>query len=153
MRRTADEIDRAVAQGCVALVTVEFEYDIEAFALKEAQLDRCLVRLSLGYPAAEEESAMLSRLQHKQPIDDLEPVVSAEDIVGCQQAVRSVRVDEKVNRYIVELIRRMRGAGDETDLADVALHIRLHRAEFSDEAIGRLRAWYCHFKAELATEV
>src|SRR5579875_1605166 len=78
------------------------------FPLPEAQLDRFLVRLSLGYPSAEEESAMLARLQHKHPIDDLKPVVSAEDIVQCQQAVRAVRVDEKVNRYIVELIRRTR---------------------------------------------
>ena len=78
------------------------------FPLPEAQLDRFLVRLSLGYPSAEEEAAMLSRLQHKHPIDDLQPVVSAEDIIQCQQAVRSVRVDEKVNRYIVELIRQSR---------------------------------------------
>jgi MoxR-like ATPase len=78
------------------------------FPLPEAQLDRFLVRLSLGYPSAEEEVAMLSRLQHKHPIDDLQPVVSADEIVQCQQAVRSVRVDEKVNRYIVELIRHSR---------------------------------------------
>jgi MoxR-like ATPase len=82
------------------------------FPLPEAQLDRFLVRLSLGYPAAEDESAMLSRLQHKHPIDDLQPVVSAEDIVSSQQAVRSVRVDEKVNRYIVDLIRHTREHAD-----------------------------------------
>jgi MoxR-like ATPase len=51
---------------------------------------------------------MLSRLQHKHPIDDLQPVVTADEILRCQQAVRSVRVDEKLNRYIVELIRRSR---------------------------------------------
>jgi MoxR-like ATPase len=78
------------------------------FPLPEAQLDRFLIRLSLGYPAAEEESAMLSRLQHKHPIDELQAVVSAADILSCQQAVRSVKVDEKVNRYIVELIRSSR---------------------------------------------
>jgi MoxR-like ATPase len=78
------------------------------FPLPEAQLDRFLVRLSLGYPSAEEESAMLGRLQLKHPIDDLQTVVSAEDILNCQQAVRSIRVDEKVNRYIVGLIRRSR---------------------------------------------
>jgi MoxR-like ATPase len=78
------------------------------FPLPEAQLDRFLVRLSLGYPSADEEASMLSRLQHKHPIDDLQPVVSADEILQCQQAVRSIRVDEKVNRYIVELIRRSR---------------------------------------------
>src|SRR6202007_2921040 len=64
------------------------------FPLPEAQLDRFLVRLSLGYPSIEEEAAMLSRFQHKHPIDDLQAVVSADEIVQCQQAVRSVRVDE-----------------------------------------------------------
>src|SRR6516165_3991579 len=78
------------------------------FPLPEAQLDRFLVRLSLGYPTAEEESSMLGRLQLKHPIDDLQTVVSAEDILNCQQAVRSIRVDEKVNRYIVGLIRSSR---------------------------------------------
>ncbi len=78
------------------------------FPLPEAQLDRFLVRLSLGYPSADEEAAMLARLQHKHPIDDLQAVVSAEEIIQCQQAVRAIRVDEKLNRYIVELIRRSR---------------------------------------------
>jgi MoxR-like ATPase len=78
------------------------------FPLPEAQLDRFLVRLSLGYPTAEEESAMLGRFQHKHPIDDLQAVVSADEILNCQQAVRAVRVDEKLNHYIVELIRRSR---------------------------------------------
>ncbi len=78
------------------------------FPLPEAQLDRFLVRLSLGYPSADEEASMLARLQHKHPIDEIQPVVSAEDIIQCQQAVRSVRVDEKLNRYIVDLVRRSR---------------------------------------------
>jgi MoxR-like ATPase len=78
------------------------------FPLPEAQLDRFLVRLSLGYPSAEEEAAMLSRLQHRHPIDDLQAVVSAEEIIQCQQAVKAVRVDDKVNRYIVELVRQSR---------------------------------------------
>src|SRR6185503_15318030 len=49
------------------------------FPLPEAQLDRFLVRLSLGYPSLDEESQMLDRLQHGHPIDELQPVVSAQD--------------------------------------------------------------------------
>jgi MoxR-like ATPase len=82
------------------------------FPLPEAQLDRFLVRLRLGYPSPDEEAAMLARLQLKHPIDDLQPVVTAEEILQCQQAVRSVRVDEKLNKYIVELIRRTREHSD-----------------------------------------
>jgi MoxR-like ATPase len=78
------------------------------FPLPEAQLDRFLIRLSLGYPSADEEAGMLGRLQLKHPIDDLKPVVSAAEIIECQQIVRSIRVDEKLNRYIVDLIRRTR---------------------------------------------
>ena len=51
---------------------------------------------------------MLARLQLKHPIDDLQAVVSADEIIQCQQAVRAVRVDDKLSRYIVELIRRSR---------------------------------------------
>ena len=78
------------------------------FPLPEAQLDRFLVRLNLGYPTAEEEASMLARLQLKHPIDDLQAVVTADEILQCQQAVRAVRVDDKLSRYIVELIRRTR---------------------------------------------
>jgi len=78
------------------------------FPLPEAQLDRFLVRLNLGYPTADEEASMLARLQLKHPIDDLNIVVTAAQVLDCQQAVRSIRVDEKLSRYIVELIRRTR---------------------------------------------
>src|SRR5437764_14091569 len=70
------------------------------FPLPEAQLDRFLIRLSVGYPGMEEELKMLGRLQHGHPIDDLSPVVSAADWVACQDAVREVHVDDKVRRYM-----------------------------------------------------
>src|SRR6201997_4169779 len=62
------------------------------FPLPEAQLDRFLVRLSIGYPGIEEESKMLQRLQHGHPIDDLGPVASAAEVVACQDAIREVYV-------------------------------------------------------------
>src|ERR1700746_167940 len=66
------------------------------FPLPEAQLDRFLIRLSLGYPGPEEESKMLQRLQHGHPIDDLNPVVPAAEVVACQETIRDVFVDDKV---------------------------------------------------------
>src|ERR1700752_3004942 len=68
------------------------------FPLPEAQLDRFLVRLSLGYPNLEEEGKMLERLQHGPPIDDLNPVVTAADLAAGQQAVREVYVDPRVRK-------------------------------------------------------
>src|SRR6266704_222969 len=57
------------------------------FPLPEAQLDRFLIRLSLGYPGPEEESKMLQRLQHGHPIDDLGAVVSAAEVIACQDTI------------------------------------------------------------------
>jgi MoxR-like ATPase len=78
------------------------------FPLPEAQLDRFLVRLSLGYPGPEEESKMLQRLQHGHPIDQLAPVVTAAEVVACQQAVREVFLDDKVRRYLLEIVQKTR---------------------------------------------
>ncbi len=78
------------------------------FPLPEAQLDRFLVRLSMGYPRFESEIAMLQRFQLQHPIETLEPVAAAEEMVECQQAVRQVHVDEKVSRYVVEIIQATR---------------------------------------------
>src|SRR5438132_2399265 len=82
------------------------------FPLPEAQLDRFLVRLSLGYPGPEEESKMLQRLQHGHPIDQLAPVVSAAEVIACQQAVREVYVDDKVRRYLLEIVQKTREHDD-----------------------------------------
>jgi MoxR-like ATPase len=78
------------------------------FPLPEAQLDRFLIRLSLGYPALEEEARMLTRLQHGHPIDDLGAVVGAAEWVACQEAVREVHVDDKVRRYLLEIVHGTR---------------------------------------------
>src|SRR5881227_3221471 len=58
------------------------------FPLPEAQLDRFLIRLSLGYPTLEEEGKMLLRLQKSHPIDDLAGVATAAEVLACQEAVR-----------------------------------------------------------------
>jgi MoxR-like ATPase len=82
------------------------------FPLPEAQLDRFLVRLALGYPSQEEESKMLDRLQRVHPIDELAAVVTVDEVLACHQAVREVYVDEKMRNYIVELIRATREHDD-----------------------------------------
>ena len=82
------------------------------FPLPEAQLDRFLVRLSLGYPGKEEEGKMLELLRREHPIEKLEAVVSAEEVIACQHAVREVYVDPKVRDYIVELVRSTREHDD-----------------------------------------
>lgn len=78
------------------------------FPLPEAQLDRFLIRLSLGYPGIEEEGKMLMRLQHGHPIDDIAPVVSAADVVACQEKIRDIHVEDKVRKYLLEIVQATR---------------------------------------------
>jgi MoxR-like ATPase len=78
------------------------------FPLPEAQLDRFLIRLSLGYPSFEEESKMLTRLQKGHPIDDLNPVVSAQDVIASQDAIRDVHLDDKIKKYILDIVHHSR---------------------------------------------
>src|SRR5438067_12228314 len=78
------------------------------FPLPEAQLDRFLMRFTLGYPTLEEELKMLEMLQHSHPIDDLQPVVTADEVVACQKAVREIYVDDKVRRYLMQIVHDTR---------------------------------------------
>ncbi|MFO0875761.1 MAG: MoxR family ATPase [Gemmataceae bacterium] len=78
------------------------------FPLPEAQLDRFLIRLSLGYPAIEEEAKMLARLQHGHPIEEINPVVSAAEWLACQEATRDIHVDDKVRKYLLEIVHGTR---------------------------------------------
>jgi MoxR-like ATPase len=78
------------------------------FPLPEAQLDRFLIRISLGYPSLQEESKMLVRLQHGHPVDEIEPVVSAAEVIACQEAVREIHVDSKIRHYLLSIVQATR---------------------------------------------
>ncbi len=82
------------------------------FPLPEAQLDRFLMRFSLGYPNMDDELKMLERLQREHPLDRLGPVAAPEEIVACQQAVRQVHVDEKVRKYLTQIVHDTRKCDD-----------------------------------------
>jgi len=82
------------------------------FPLPEAQLDRFLMRFSLGYPSLDEELKMLDMLQRRHPIDDVQPVVAAEELVAAQRATREVHVDEKVRRYLTQIVHQTRSCED-----------------------------------------
>ncbi len=78
------------------------------FPLPEAQLDRFLVRLSLGYPSAEEEEEILTRYQHSSPLEALQPVLADAEVRQIQADLRDVGVSGVVRRYLVELVRATR---------------------------------------------
>ncbi len=78
------------------------------FPLPEAQLDRFLMKFSLGYPGLDEELKMLELLQHRHPIETLEPVANARELVEAQQQVRGVYVDTKVQQYLLQIVHDSR---------------------------------------------
>ena len=78
------------------------------FPLPEAQLDRFLLRIRLGYPEEAEEDAILTRFQEENPLDNLEPVISSAELVQYQKTARQVYVEESVRAYIVALTRATR---------------------------------------------
>jgi MoxR-like ATPase len=105
------------------------------FPLPEAQLDRFLIRLSLGYPSHQEEGRMLDLMKRTHPIDGLEAVVSAEDVVACQQAVREIHVDDKVRDYILDIVRASREHDDVALGGSPRASIALYRASQAVAAI------------------
>jgi MoxR-like ATPase len=78
------------------------------FPLPEAQLDRFMLRLAIGYPSEDDEDEMLRRLQHRHPIETLEPVTTTAELVEAGAAVREVHVEDEVRRYIATLCRATR---------------------------------------------
>ena len=78
------------------------------FPLPEAQLDRFLVRLRMGYPDAAEEDQILQRFERAQPLEELEPVVDAETLAAMTKSVEQVQVAETVRGYMVALVQATR---------------------------------------------
>ena len=78
------------------------------YPLPEAQLDRFLVLLSLGYPDADAEVDVLHAQAEAHPLDGIEPVVSKEQVIEMQRRVRRIRVEESVSRYLVEIVQSTR---------------------------------------------
>ena len=82
------------------------------FPLPEAQLDRFLLRLRVGYPEPQEEEEMLTRFQSTDPLNDLQPVTSAQEIVDFQNMVRQIYVDPVLRTYVVSMVNATRDHPD-----------------------------------------
>jgi MoxR-like ATPase len=109
---TVDGVTRPLARPFLVLATqnpVEYE---GTFPLPEAQLDRFLLKLSLGYLDATQEGDMLRHLQRQHPIDSLPPVVDGHDLPGLAEQVWEVNVDDTVSDYIVRLVQATRSHPD-----------------------------------------
>ncbi|MQF48594.1 MoxR family ATPase [SAR202 cluster bacterium AC-647-N09_OGT_505m] len=78
------------------------------FPLPEAQLDRFLMRVRMGYPNEAQDELILERFAQFNPIEDLAPVLSAKDLLKLQEACRSIMVDPDVRQYIIKLVHATR---------------------------------------------
>ena len=81
------------------------------YSLPEAQLDRFLLKMKMGYPDLQEEIEVLNRAQKVPPIEDLSPVIDLEGLLELQQEIKEVFVDDTIKRYIVDIVNRTRGHG------------------------------------------
>jgi len=109
---TVDGITHPLPQPFMVLATQNpIEYE-GTFPLPEAQLDRFLMRIRIGYPGFANEIEILELQQLKHPIEDIKTVITSKEILDMQEAIKHVYVSTAVKRYIVELTRATRDHHD-----------------------------------------
>ncbi|KQC46881.1 AAA family ATPase [Geobacillus sp. Sah69] len=105
---TVDGVTRALLQPFLVMATQNpIEYE-GTYPLPEAQLDRFLVKLHMGYPSPDEEIEMLNRLEKAAPLSEIGPVMPLDELLTLQRKVMGVHVSDTVKRYIVDLIQQSR---------------------------------------------
>ncbi len=109
---TVDGISRPLPPPFIVIATQNpFEFE-GTYVLPESQLDRFLLRISMGYPAREFEQEILESHRRGEPLDELQPVCGAATVVAIQEAVRQIRVDEAVSAYLLEIVHQTRESPD-----------------------------------------
>jgi len=105
---TVDGVTRPAPQPFMVMATQNpIEYE-GTFPLPEAQLDRFLMRLHLGYPSASDEVVIMDRQQRVHPVEELRQVSDAQEIMGLQEAVKGIYVDRLVKQYITNVVEATR---------------------------------------------
>jgi len=101
---TVDGVTHPMAKPFLVLATQNpIEYE-GTFPLPEAQVDRFMMRIGIGYPRSEDERAILDSQQLQHPIEELEQAIAVEEFLAAQQAVKQVHVNDLVKEYIVALV-------------------------------------------------
>jgi MoxR-like ATPase len=109
---TVDGVTHFLPKPFMVMATQNpIEYE-GTFPLPEAQLDRFLLRVKLGYPDSGDEIKVLERQQFQHPIDQLEKVITEEEVLQAQEEVKKVYVAPEVKGYMVEITRRTRDFPD-----------------------------------------
>jgi MoxR-like ATPase len=101
---TTDGVTRPLEQPFFVIATQNPVETVGTFPLPEAQLDRFLFSLSLGYPGYAAEVLILEREEHDNPLDGIQPALSLDDVLRLQESVLRVEVARPLKEYIVRLI-------------------------------------------------
>jgi MoxR-like ATPase len=105
---TIDGVTRGLEKPFFVMATQNpIEYE-GTYPLPEAQLDRFLLKMRMGYPGVEEEIEVLHRAQYTAPLEELESVITLDELIELQAEVKAVIVDDTIKRYIVELANHTR---------------------------------------------
>ncbi|AXN39318.1 AAA family ATPase [Peribacillus butanolivorans] len=105
---TVDGVTRGLEKPFFVMATQNpIEYE-GTYPLPEAQLDRFLLKMKMGYPGVDEEIEVLHRAQYAAPLEELESVITLEELIALQEEAKAVIVDDTIKRYIVNLANRSR---------------------------------------------
>jgi len=105
---TVDGASRRLPEPFLVIATENPIEQEGTFPLPEAQLDRFALQTALGYPNEDEEVSIVVAQRHGHPLDELTPVVSADEVRALERAVENIYVDDLILRWIVELVRATR---------------------------------------------
>ena len=111
-------VEGATHQLQMPFIVVATQNPIEhhgTYPLPESQLDRFTLRLRIGYPSTEDERQILRDREHREPLDDLRPVMSGQDILELQRQVTEVSVDDALVDYLMRIVNATR----ETEMLDL----------------------------------
>ena len=107
---TVEGVTHALPQPFMVLATQNPIEHHGTYPLPESQLDRFMLRLRIGYPGVTDEKLILRDREHAEPLDDLQPVLSAEDILELQGAVSDVSVDDAIVDYLMRIVAATRSS-------------------------------------------
>jgi MoxR-like ATPase len=125
---TVDGKTHAVPSPFIVLATQNPVEYLGTYPLPEAQLDRFFMKISLGYPSADEESRMLNRFKTGEPMKELAPQACGADIMDIQKLAEQIHVDRGINQYIVRLTQKTREQGEVTLGASPRASLCLYKA-------------------------
>jgi len=109
---TVDRLTHPIAPPFMVIATQNpIEYE-GTYPLPEAQLDRFMMRLSLGYPSSDAEAMILHEQSSRDPFEELEPVLDGAEVLAMQRVVAQVHVAPAVRRYVVDLLNATRQSRD-----------------------------------------